>query len=95
VLGIRFNRVDSPNIEESVRKLLDGAVQHALMGQATFDYQLRGEKGARVRIDMRISSFAAQCAFSKKAGVPFADIDKAFNAMLRDGTVETILARYR
>lgn len=95
VLGIRFNRVDSPNIEESVRKLLDGGVQHALMGQATFDYQMRGEKAARVRIDMRVSSFEAQCAFSKKSGVPFADVDKAFNAMLRDGTVDRILARYR
>ena len=95
VLGIRFHRVDSANIDENMRKLLDGTVQHALMGQSTINYYLRGDKAAQVRIDMRISTFDAQCAFSKKSEVPFAEVDKAINAMLKDGTVEKILARYR
>jgi polar amino acid transport system substrate-binding protein len=95
VLGIRFNRVDSLNIDENMRKLLDGTIQHALMGQSTINYYLRGDKAARLRIDMRISTFDAQCAFSKKSEVPFAEVDKAINAMLKDGTVEKILARYR
>jgi polar amino acid transport system substrate-binding protein len=95
VLGARFNRADSPNIDENMRKLLDGTIQHALMGQATLNYYLRGDKASRLRIDMRISTFEAQCAFSKKSEVPFADVDKAINAMLKDGTVEKILARYR
>lgn len=95
VLGIRFNRVDSANIDENMRKLLDGTIQHALMGQSTINYYLRGDKASRLRIDMRISTFDAQCAFSKKSALPFADVDKALKAMLKDGTVEKILARYR
>jgi polar amino acid transport system substrate-binding protein len=95
VLGIRFNRVDSANIDDNMRKLLDGTNQHALMGQSTINYYLRGDKASLLRIDMRISTFDAQCAFSKKSDVPFADVDRAMNAMLKDGTVEKILARYR
>ena len=95
VLGLRFARVDSASVDESLRKLLDGTVQYALMGRSTMEYQARTNKTVRLRADLVISTFEAQCAFSKKSEVPFAEVDKALNAMLRDGVVEKILGRYR
>lgn len=95
VLGLRFARVDSSNVDESLRKLLDGTVQYAMMGKTTMDFHARNSKAMRLRADLVISTFEAQCAFSKRGEVPFGEVDKAINAMLRDGSVERILARYR
>jgi polar amino acid transport system substrate-binding protein len=95
VLGLRFARVDSTNVDESLRKLLDGTVQYALMGRTTMEFHARNNKTVRLRADLIISTFEAQCAFSKKADVPFSEVDKAINGMLRDGSVERILSRYR
>jgi polar amino acid transport system substrate-binding protein len=95
VLGLRFQRVDSANVDDNLRKLLDGTVQHALMGLSTLQYQARSNHAIKLRPDMAVSSFGAQCAFTRKGRVPFGEVDKAINALLKDGSVEKILERYR
>ncbi|RSZ55950.1 ABC transporter substrate-binding protein [Massilia atriviolacea] len=95
VLGLRFQRSESRTMEENLRKLMAGAVRHTVIGQATLAYQMRVHKDLKLRQDLVFASFKAQCAFSKKAGVPFEEIDQAINGLIEDGSVEAILARYR
>jgi polar amino acid transport system substrate-binding protein len=95
VLGEQFRRADYQTIDENIRKLLDGAVQHALLSKSAVEYHNFIRKAAPLRIDLTIAAFEAQCAFSKKSEIAFADIDRAFNMMIKDGTIERIIARYR
>ncbi|NHZ89378.1 transporter substrate-binding domain-containing protein [Massilia sp. CCM 8733] len=95
VLGLRFQRSESVTMEENLRKLMAGSVRHTVIGQATLAYQMRINKALKLRQDLVFASFKAQCAFSKKAGVPFEDVDQAINGLIEDGSVEAILARYR
>jgi polar amino acid transport system substrate-binding protein len=95
VLGLRFQRSDSVTMEENLRKLMAGAVRHTVIGQATLAYQMRINKALKLRQDLVFASFKAQCAFSKKAGVPFEELNQAIDGLVEDGSVEAILARYR
>ncbi|NHZ38951.1 substrate-binding periplasmic protein [Massilia aquatica] len=95
VLGLRFQRSDSVTMEDNLRKLMAGSVRHTVIGQTTLAYHTRINKALKLRQDLVFASFKAQCAFSKKAGVPFEDINQAINGLIEDGSVEAILARYR
>jgi polar amino acid transport system substrate-binding protein len=95
VLGLRFQREDSPTMEENLRKLTLGTVRYTVISQLTMDYQLRVNKALKLRPNLVYASFSAQCAFSKRGTVPFGEIDKAINSLIDDGSVEATLARYR
>ncbi|MDQ1817490.1 transporter substrate-binding domain-containing protein [Massilia sp. CCM 9210] len=95
VLGLRFQRSESPTMEENLRKLMTGGVRHTVIGKATLAYQMRINKTLRLRQDLVFASFKAQCAFSKTARVPFEEINQAINGLIDDGSVDQILARYR
>jgi polar amino acid transport system substrate-binding protein len=95
VLGGQFLRRDVPTTEENIRKLREGAVEHALLSKSAVDHDNAINKAEPLRADLTIAAFNAQCAFSKKSEVAFADIDRVFNMMIKDGTIERIIARYR
>ncbi len=95
VLGLRFQRTDSPSMEENLRKLQSGTVRYTVINQVTLAYQMRQSSALRLRADLVFASFTAQCAFSRRAGLPFADVNQAVNALIDDGSVDEILARYR
>lgn len=95
VLGLRFQRSDSPSMEENLRRLLVGAVRYTVISQATLAWQMRQNKELKLRSDLVFASFSAQCAFSRRASIPFGDINHAINSLLDDGSVDEILARYR
>ncbi len=95
VLGGQFVRRDSLTTDDNIRKLRDGAVDHALLSKSAVDYQNYINRAEPLRPDLTIAAFEAQCAFSKKSDVAFAEIDRVFNMMLKDGTIERIIARYR
>lgn len=95
VVGLRFQRADSPTMEENLRAMMQGGARHTIIGQATLMYQLKVNKSLRLRPDLVFASFTAQCAFSKRSGLDFAAVDKAINSLVSDGSVATILARYR
>lgn len=95
VVGLRFERTDSATMEENLRKMMDGGARHTIIGQATLMYQLKVNKSLRLRPDLVIASFTAQCAFSKRSGLDFARVNSAIDSLIRDGSVEAILARYR
>jgi polar amino acid transport system substrate-binding protein len=95
VLGLRFVRQDSPTMEENLRKMMQGTVRHTVLAQSTLSYQLKINKDLKLRPDLVFASFTAQCAFTKRGNAPAAEVDKAVNSLIEDGSVEAILARYR
>lgn len=95
VLGMHFIRTEAENIEKSLQQLVDGRVQYTIVAENQLAYLQRNNPELKVRPDLVFSAFKAQCAMSRKAQVPFAEFNRAIDAMLSDGTVDQILARYR
>jgi polar amino acid transport system substrate-binding protein len=95
VLGLRFQREDSVTMEENLHKMMQGAVQYTVLNQSTLSYQLKINTALKLRADLVFASFTAQCAFSKQRNVNPAEVDKAIAGLLADGSIDTILARYR
>ncbi|HEU4845742.1 MAG TPA: transporter substrate-binding domain-containing protein [Burkholderiaceae bacterium] len=95
VLGKQFFRTESPNMDKNLRRLMAGEVQYTILVQSTMAYLTRNDKTLRLRPDLVFSTFKAQCAFSRKSRIPFQDISRAIDALVDDGSVERILARYR
>jgi polar amino acid transport system substrate-binding protein len=94
VLGERFHRVDSESMSENLRRINQNDFQYTVVGQSTLDYQM-SIKAVKLRTDIIVASFNAQCAFTKTKRIPFASVDHLIKEMLIDGTVDRILARYR
>ena len=95
VLGKRFLRVDSATMEQNIQQILAGKTQYAVIGESTLNYLQRQYPELHLRPELVFINFKAQCAFSRKSHVPFAQVNSAIEAMLNDGTVDQILARYR
>ncbi len=95
VLGMRMKRDDAPTMEENLRKMMGTGPRHTIMGRNTLRYQMKTNKSLRLRPDLVFAEFRSQCAFSTKSGHAMADLDKAIKTLVDDGSIETILARYR
>ncbi|MYM75577.1 transporter substrate-binding domain-containing protein [Duganella sp. FT134W] len=95
VLGQRFRRVDAPDMEANIQQMIAGKVPYTMISEATLNYQQRVNPGMKVRGDLVFSSYKAQCAFSQKSQVPFSDISRVIDTLIKDGSVDQILARYR
>jgi ABC-type amino acid transport substrate-binding protein len=95
VLGKRFARTDAASMELNVQRMIDGKAQYTMIGETTLLYQQRIHPELRVRPELVFASFKAQCAFSRKSQVPFAEASRIIDAMLKDGSIDQILARYR
>ena len=95
VLGGRFQRRDSPTMEENLRKMMQGRFNYTVVGQTILDYQMKVNKDLKLRPDLVYASFTAQCAFTKGRHSVFKEANQAINDMLEDGAVDAILARYR
>lgn len=95
VLGKRFLRVDSATMEQNIQQILGGKTQYAVLGESTLTYLQRQYPEHHLRPELVFINFKAQCAFSRKSQVPFARVNSVIEAMLNDGTVDQILARYR
>ncbi len=94
-LGSHFMRDDAPSMEHNVRKLAAGRRHYAIVEATTLAYLMRIDKSLRLRTDLVIATFKAKCAFSKRAQVPFAQVERAIAGLVADGSVERILSHYR
>jgi polar amino acid transport system substrate-binding protein len=95
VLGLRFQRHDAPTMEDNLRQIAAGKVRYAVLGQSTLAWQQKGGPALRLRADLVFASYTAQCAFSRRTQVPFPELERAIGALVADGSVGAILARYR
>lgn len=95
VLGGRFARVDSDSMSLNVQQMVTGKAPYTVIGENTLLYQQRVHPELRLRPELVFSNFKAQCAFSHKSQVPFADANRVIDDLLKDGSISQILARYR
>ncbi|MES3021310.1 MAG: ABC transporter substrate-binding protein [Pseudomonadota bacterium] len=95
-LGKGFLREDAPNSEANLRKLSAGRLQHAVTGKSFIEYRLKlGDPPLGLHPPLDVTKYMGQCAVSPKGSVTLAEVDTALTQMVRDGTVNTIVAHYR
>ncbi|RFP28661.1 ABC transporter substrate-binding protein [Duganella sp. BJB476] len=94
-LGPRFLRDDGPTAEHSLRKLMAGRSQYAIVEELMAGYQMRIDPRHQLRIDLVVSRFHARCAFSRRAKLGAARMNHALDSLIDDGSIERIVARYR
>ena len=95
ILGKSMQRDDAPTALHSLNKLAAGRSRYAIADQMTIEYHLRMNPSAPMRIDYTYVKYKASCAFSLQSKVHFPDVEKALSSMATDGTIDSILARYR
>jgi polar amino acid transport system substrate-binding protein len=95
VLRGRFARVDSASMGLNVQQMIVGKAPYTMVGENTLLYVQRVHPELKLRPELVFSSFKAQCAFSHKSTVPFADANRVIDGLLKDGSISQILARYR
>jgi polar amino acid transport system substrate-binding protein len=95
VLGKDFLRDDAPSSEHSLRKLLAGRTQYALMELSIAAWQVRNDRHHALRLDITYENGMARCAFSQQSSIPYADIKRATDSLAAEHGVEKIMARYR
>ncbi|MET0267720.1 MAG: transporter substrate-binding domain-containing protein [Duganella sp.] len=95
VLGQRFRRVDAESMEANLRRAVEGKTDYIIISEATLAYLQRNASGVQLRPELVFAAFKTQCALSHKSRVPHAEINQALEAMVKDGAIDQILARYR
>lgn len=95
-LGERFARDDAPNALATLRKLMLGRVEHAIVGRVVFDYlKRRGEVTIPLHPPLVISRVKTACALSPHSRIKLAELDAALAGMQADGSLARIVDRYR
>lgn len=96
ILGDGFVRSDGPTTEANLRKVAAGRVKYAVTGKSFLDWRLKqGDPRLTLHPPMVVKSYMGQCAVSPKGRARLADVDRAIGAMLKDGSVNAIVARYK
>ncbi|MBV7539257.1 transporter substrate-binding domain-containing protein [Duganella sp. sic0402] len=95
VLGRRFRRVDAANMEANIQQMIAGKVPYTMLSEATLTYLQRTRPDLKVRAGLVFSAYKAQCAFSTQSQIPFDEVSRAIDTLLKDGSISQILARYR
>jgi len=96
LLGSRFRRDDAPDMPSNLRKLAAGRLRYAIVDQLTLQYEMRTSLSQfKPGSSLTVASFGAACAFSLKGRVPADELQRSADALLLDGTMDAILARYR
>jgi ABC-type amino acid transport substrate-binding protein len=91
-----FVRDDAPDAVVNLQKLALGRVNHALTGRRVLEYQQRiGRFTLALHPPLVISEVLAQCALSPSSPVGLAALNAAIQALVADGELNRLLARYR
>lgn len=94
-LGTAFVRADAPSSGLNMRKLAARRNLYAIVDRLMLDWFRRTHPEVALREDIELDRYVAQCAFSTRASVAPKRINQAIDALLADGSIERILARYR
>ena len=96
ILGDGFVRSDGPTTEANLRKVAAGRIKYAVTGKSFLDWRLKkGDLMLTLHPPMVVKSYMGQCAVSRKGRAKLADVDRAIGEMIRDGSVNAIVARYK
>ncbi|MFT7774252.1 substrate-binding periplasmic protein [Roseateles sp.] len=94
-LGARFVRDDAPSMLINLRKLAAHRVDYALTEKITLEYHNKLHPGDGLTAALQTTRYRTHCAFTLVRELPLERLDQAVRDMVRDGSVERILARYR
>jgi polar amino acid transport system substrate-binding protein len=96
VLGDQFVRSDGPTTEANLRKVAAGRLKYAVTGKSFLDWRMKqGDLPLSIYPPMVVKSYMGQCAVSPKGRARLADVDRAIGEMIKDGSVNAIVARYK
>ena len=96
ILGERFVRADAPNTEANLRKLAAGRVKYALVGRSFLDWHItKVDPALQLHPPLVVKSYMGQCAVSPKGRAKLAEVDRAIALMLKDGTIDAVIRKYK
>ena len=89
-----FVRQDALNTRSNLDKLVAARMPYAIIEELTLRDYLRKHPQVNLRVDLVVARYTAQCAQSLRSGLDFDRINEALGAMVREGDMRRILARY-
>lgn len=96
VLGKNFVREDAGTTEATLRKLSAGRMMHAVTSQLLLDYRLKlGDPPLSLYAPLVVKRYQTRCAVSPRGQIGVAEVNQAVGQLVRDGAVNTIMARYK
>jgi len=94
-LGPQFLRDDAPSMLINLRKLAAHRTDYALTELITLEYHNKLHPKDGLKAALHTIRYRTHCAFTLAHALPLERLDQAIKDMVRDGSVERILARYR
>ncbi|WP_374554585.1 substrate-binding periplasmic protein [Aquitalea pelogenes] len=95
-LGDGFVRDDAHSLEDSLRKLAAGRVQHVISNRLYLDYQLaHGLQLPPMQPHLVISSYRMRCALSARSPISLTALNRALGQLQQQGAFERMLQHYR
>ncbi|MBH9576600.1 substrate-binding periplasmic protein [Inhella proteolytica] len=89
-----FIRQDALNTRSNLDKLAAGRMAYAISEELTLRDYVRRHPKSRLRVVMTVARYTAQCAQSLQSRLDFEGINQQLAAMVREGEIRRILARY-
>lgn len=94
-LGTAFVRDDAPSMLVNLRKLAANRVNYALTEQITLEFHNKLNPQDGLTAALQTMRFRTHCVFTLAHPLPLERLDQAAKDIVRDGSVDRILARYR
>lgn len=94
-LGSHFKRDDAPSMLTNLRKLAARRTDYALTELITLEYYNKLHPADGLKAALLTARYRTHCAFTRAHELPLDKLDQAARDMVRDGSIERILARYR
>lgn len=95
LLGSDFVRDDAPSMLTNLRKLAAGRTRYAATERITLDYYLKLNPGDSLKVALLTKRTTTHCAFTLAHALPLDALDQAVRDLVRNGSIERILAGYR
>lgn len=89
----RILREDGPNNQSNIQKLIHGRLDYIVMSNIEFDYFSRIYPLLK-EAELKMDSVRTKCALSKKSKVTLAQLNRAIDAIKKNGSYQKILRTY-
>jgi len=93
-LPLPFVRQDALGSRSNLDKLAAGRMGYAITEELTLRDYVQRHPESRLRVVLTVARYTAQCAQSKQSRLDFEAINQQLGAMVREGEITRILARY-
>jgi len=91
----QVRRADGPDAETNLRRLTYGRVRYAVTDRAALAYYLKANPDAGLREILEVEHYQLGCALTPGKMALLPPLNKAIDRMVADGSLETLLKRYR